>query len=97
MKHIFGGLNGYSAGNVISTRNAPLLYGGLSYKETSTTIVMNHAFFCDEIIEFCEIHGEKLTGQIRPDQIKIFRSSTSISLNDFKPEALISASSCENK
>lgn len=58
--------------------------------------VMNHEFSCDEIIEFCEIRVEKLTGQIRPDQIRIFRSSTSISLNDFKPEALISASSCEN-
>lgn len=34
-----------------------------------------------------------LTGHTKPDQIRIFRSSTSISLNDFRPEALISASS----
>lgn len=29
---ILGGLNGYSAGKFISMRNAPLLYGGLSFK-----------------------------------------------------------------
>jgi hypothetical protein len=34
-----------------------------------------------------------LTGQIKPDQIRMFRSSTSMSLKDFSPEALISANS----
>lgn len=31
MKLILGGLKGYSAGKLISIRNAPLLYGGLSW------------------------------------------------------------------
>lgn len=37
LKFILGGLKGYSAGKLISMRNAPLLYGGLSYggKRTS--------------------------------------------------------------
>lgn len=34
-----------------------------------------------------------LTGQTKPDQIRMFRSSTSMSLKDRSPEALISASS----
>lgn len=33
LKLIFGGLNGYSAGKLISILNAPLLYGGFSYKQ----------------------------------------------------------------
>lgn len=32
LKLIFGGLNGYSAGKLISILKAPLLNGGLSYK-----------------------------------------------------------------
>ena len=33
LKQILGGLNGYSAGNVISILKAPLLYGGFSCNE----------------------------------------------------------------
>lgn len=33
LKQIFGGLNGYSGGKLISIRKAPLLYGALSYTQ----------------------------------------------------------------
>jgi len=42
----FGGLKGYSAGKTISILKAPLLYGGLSWKEetNSLKITLNSEF-----------------------------------------------------
>ena len=39
---IFGGLNGYSAGNSILIRNAPLLYGGFSCNKTEISASNPH-------------------------------------------------------
>lgn len=64
--------------------------------KSQTTV---HLYLCAKphFSVICIIHKLKLTGTIKPCQVRIFDSSTWISLKDFSPDCLISFSSWNYK